>query len=138
MILGRNGTSLTLSGYHSLFKSTMCICAKMTANKNRRKRRRASRKSSRATKLRKTKNENTTAQTLPEKPATTVLMLLQHPKKWAFRHLEVTRMKLCDDALSSTIAGDDHIPRDALFWTRVYRHLFFWNRDQGLFLCCSK
>ena len=107
----------------------------MTTNKNKRKRGKASRQSNRAAKRRKSKKENnTSAHSLPAKPATTVLMLLQPPKKWTSRHLEVTRLKLRDDVSSSTITGDGHIPRDVLFWTRVYRRLFFWHCDQGLFL----
>lgn len=105
----------------------------MTTNRNKRKRGRTSIQSSRVAKRRKTKNENTTsAHSLPAMSATTVLMLLQPPKKWTSRHLEATRLKLCDNALSYTIAGDDHIPRDVSFWTRVYRRLFVQHPDQGL------
>lgn len=108
--------------------------AEMATNR----RKRASTQSNRAAERHKSKNKNSTStHPLPAKPSTTastVSVLLQPPKKWTARHLEATRLKLNDNALSSTVSSNDHIPRDVSFWTRMYRRLLVHDRDQGLFL----
>lgn len=103
---------------------------------------RASKQGNRATKRRKSKNGASQAaiqapRSLPTKPSTVVSMLLQPPKNWTPRHLQVARLKLVDNALPSTIADD--LPRDVdaglSFCTRLYRRLFVRDRDQGLYMC---
>lgn len=41
-----------------------------------------------------------------------VRMLLQPPRKWTLKHLEVARLKLVDNALPAEIAGDFFVPKD--------------------------